>query len=78
MKNESRNRAWLERQRFIDAMLDYYGEFNRYHLIDYFGISQPQASNDIKDYQATAPDNVYYNASARRYKCTSKFRRVYP
>ena len=70
------NAAKLARLRFIDSMMDYYGWMNREHLTDFFGISVPQASNDLGDYQMEFPDNIVYNLSAKRYERSATYRRV--
>ena len=70
------NAAKLARLRFIDSMMDYYGWMNREHLTDFFGISVPQASKDIGDYQMEFPDNIVYNLSAKRYERSTTYRRV--
>ncbi len=72
------NAAKLARLRFIDSMMDYYGWMNREHLTDFFGISVPQASKDIGDYQMEFPDNIVYNLSAKRYERSATYRRVLP
>ena len=72
------NAAKLARLRFIDSMMDYYGWMNREHLTDFFGISVPQASNDLGDYQMDFPDNIVYNLSAKRYERSATYRRVLP
>lgn len=70
------NAAKLARLRFIDSMMNYYGWMNREHLTDFFGISVPQASKDIGDYQMEFPDNIVYNLSAKRYERSATYRRV--
>lgn len=72
------NAKLLERLRFIDFMLDHFGTIQRGHLCDYFGISQPQASNDFAHYQNIAPANMAYDLSARAYKKTDAFVRQLP
>lgn len=66
------------RMRFIDFLLHEYGTLNRSALVDYFGISTPQASNDIGLYQELAPGNVEYDLSAKTYRRTRAFVRVWP
>jgi hypothetical protein len=65
------------RLRFIDFLLAHYGTINREQLVDYFGISVPQASMDISDYIAVAPENMVYDKSAKVYRRTDGFRRTY-
>ena len=54
MADRKRNFALEQRLRFIDFLLDHYGRLNRGALVDYFGISVPQASIDIRTYQEHA------------------------
>lgn len=58
---------------FIDVMLMNYGLLNRAALMDYFGISVPQASADIKAYLAAAPGNMAYDQSAKAYRVCDTF-----
>jgi len=66
-----------QRLRLIDFLLLHYGHINRAALMDYFAISEPQASRDIADYLAIAPTNVAYNKSSKRYVVTPEFVRVF-
>lgn len=70
--------ALVARLRFIDFLLDHYGTFNRYALADYFAISAPQASHDIQRYIDCAPDNLHYDKSAKCYRRSATFTRVWP
>lgn len=72
------NAKLLERLRFIDFTLDHFGMIRRGHLMDYFGISQQQASNDLAHYQGIAPANMAYDLSARAYRKTEAFARQLP
>ena len=75
--NRPTNGAQLRRLRFIDIILEHYGYFNRRTIMEYFGMSTPQASLDIAAYMAAAPANVFYNASNRYYEVTTEFERVF-
>lgn len=66
-----------QRLRLIDFLLHHYGRLNRAALMDYFGISQPQAAIDIKKYLEQAV-GVCYDASTKAYVTTSGFTRVFP
>lgn len=66
-----------QRLRFIDFLLAQYGTINRSALVDYYGISIPQASADIQEYVSLAPDNIRYDLSAKLYRKTDVFKRVY-
>jgi hypothetical protein len=67
-----------QRLRLIDFLLAQYGQINRAALTDFFGISDTQASLDIKEYMALAPANLAYQVNAKAYKRTDKFTRVFP
>jgi hypothetical protein len=67
-----------QRLRFIDFLLDRYGKLNRSELMDYYGISKPQATEDIRQYIALAPDNLKYDIRARHYYAQEGFKRVWP
>jgi hypothetical protein len=66
------------RLRFIDFLLHEYGTINRSAIMDYFGLSLPQASNDIQAYIRLAPENVEYDRSLKTYRRTACFVRVWP
>lgn len=70
---------WSQERRleFIDYRLRWDGRLNRSDLIDFFGISVPQASLDIARYSELAPDNIRYDASARTYLCGTTFTPLY-
>lgn len=72
------NAKRFERLRFIDFVLEHFGVIQRGHLMDYFGISLPQASHDFAHYQDIAPGNMEYDVSARTYKKTAAFVRQMP
>jgi predicted DNA-binding transcriptional regulator YafY len=59
---------------FIEFRLYWEGAANRSDLIDQFGVSVPQASNDLTAYRQMAPENVTYDLSAKRYVPTPGFR----
>lgn len=61
---------WSERQRlaFIERMLFWKGFINRKDLIDHFGISPPQATNDLVHYTTLNPEGCRYNIRQRRYE----------
>ena len=64
-----------QRLRFIDFLLHEYGYFNRSAIMNYFGISQPQASLDIKQYLTLVPDNVRYDTKLKAYFRSESFKR---
>lgn len=67
--------TWSQERRleFIDFRLRWDGRINRSDLIDFFGISTPQASLDIARYVELAPENLIYDRSARVYLAQPKF-----
>ncbi len=72
--------AWGQGRRlqFIDYRLRWEGRINRTDLVDYFGISVPQASLDIGSYGALAPANLRYDHSSKTYVATEEFDAVFP
>ncbi len=70
---------WSRERRleFIDFRLRWDGRLNRAALIDFFGISTPQASLDIARYTELAPKNLEYDRSARVYLAGPKFKPVF-
>lgn len=65
------------RLRFIEKMLAHYGTLNRETLTDYFGLSLPQVSLDIRAYTELAPDNLVYDKSAKLYRRGAQFTKVF-
>jgi predicted DNA-binding transcriptional regulator YafY len=61
------------RLEFLEFLLFWEGGLNRADLVERFGVSVPQASNDISAYRELAPANIEYDASAKRYIATSEF-----
>lgn len=55
------------RQEWIAEALRVYGYINRGHLVRKFGISVPQASMDLREYQRACPGAVRYDKSRKRY-----------
>lgn len=66
-----------QRLRLIDFLLQHYGTINRSAIMDYFGVSMPQASADIRDYLDIAPNNAIYDNRAKTYKRSNCFVRVW-
>lgn len=66
-----------QRLRLIDFLLAQYGTFNRSALCDYFGISEQQASLDVRSYMAMAPGNMSYDISGKTYRRSENFNRIY-
>ena len=59
---------------FIECRLYWEGAVNRSDLINQFGVSVPQASNDLTAYRQMAPENVTYDLSAKCYVPAPNFR----
>lgn len=66
------------RMRFIDFLLAEYGTINRRALINYFGISEPQASHDFSTYKQLGPGNMEYDMHDKTYRRARAFTRVFP
>ena len=61
------------RMEFIESRLYWEGHIGRKDLMDFFQISTPQATKDIKMYGEIAPGNMEYNNSAKCYVATEDF-----
>jgi hypothetical protein len=63
---------WSERQRlhFIERILYWRGYINRRDLVDFYGISPPQATNDLINYQTRNPGGCLYNVRKKRYEAS--------
>jgi hypothetical protein len=62
-----------QRLEFIEFRLFWEGGINRSALTKQFGISTPQASNDLKRYEERAPGNLVYDKSQKRYFASPTF-----
>lgn len=62
-----------QRLEFIEFRLFWGGAVNRSDLIQQFGVSVPQASNDLTAYRQVAPENVSYDLSGKRYVPSATF-----
>lgn len=67
--------AWCERQRliFIERLLYWRGYINRRDLCNHFGISAPQATNDLVTYSTLCSGGCQYNVRRKRYEATEGF-----
>ena len=67
---------WGIRQRleFIETRLFWEGRINRGDLTEFFGISVPQASADIRLYQEKAEGNIKYDKKLKFYSATANFK----
>ncbi len=62
------------RLEFIEFRLFWEGGINRGDIMEFFGVSVPQASKDLSLYQELAPGNLSYDRSAKRYLASKSFR----
>jgi hypothetical protein len=65
--------AMRQRLHFIDVMLIHYGTINRGLICDFFALSQPQATLDLRQYFALAPGNADYDLGAKTYRRSATF-----
>ncbi len=79
MKENSPSHRWSVEKRleFVDFRLYWDGRINRGDLVKRFGISVPQASMDLRNYQEAAPSNVYYDKTEKAYVTTEGFAPVF-
>jgi len=74
MNKNSQLRWGVEKRlEFIDFRLYWDGRINRGDLTNFFDISVPQASNDLRQYDAIASGNMIYDKSAKCYLATDLF-----
>jgi hypothetical protein len=64
------------RLNFIELRLYWEGRINRSELVDFFGISVPQASQDIGRYDEIAPGNLIYDKTRKTYVAGPDFKPV--
>lgn len=62
-----------QRLEFIEFRLFWEGTINRADIVDYFGVSVPQASKDLTLYQERAPGNMEYDKRSKCYVAAEKF-----
>jgi hypothetical protein len=69
MKDSTPIAAWSEQQRllFVERLLFWRGTINRRDLCDYFGISLPQATNDLVAYSSLNPGACQYDVRRKCY-----------
>jgi hypothetical protein len=75
MTESGRDIRWgIERRmEFIESRLFWEGRINRSAITNQFGISVPQASNDLRRYEEGAPGNLVYDKSQKRYFASPTF-----
>lgn len=74
LKKENRRWSVEKRLEFIDFRLFWEGAINRSDIMDRFGVSVPQASNDLSAYQELAPKNLEYDHRERKYFASRSFK----
>ncbi len=67
------NWGFRQRLEFIEFRLFWEGRLNRGDLIDFFGISRPQASLDLARYIELAPKNIRYDRKRKTYLASGTF-----
>lgn len=67
------NQRQKERYCFIEYQLYWNGSLNRTDLAEEFGMSESQATMDIKAYQALAPNNLQYDLGKKSYLPSKEF-----
>lgn len=72
---ETVERRWSVKKRleFLESQLFWDGRFNRNSLIDHFGVSAPQATQDIKRYGKLAPNCMFYETKKWAFVPTNSF-----
>lgn len=76
MVQKKKEQRWNVEKRleFIDFRLFWEGQINRSDITDQFGVSVPQASNDLSKYQEIAPKNLIYDHKVKRYFSSDSFK----
>ena len=71
--------AWSVEQRleFIDFRLYWEGTIRRGDICEKFGVSIQQASIDLARYRESAPDNLTYDTSKKRYFAATRFKPLF-
>jgi predicted DNA-binding transcriptional regulator YafY len=73
-QSDSGLRRGVERRlQFVDYRLFWEGQVNRADIMEKFGVSLPQASNDLTQYRELAPGNIQYDPSSKRYLRSATF-----
>lgn len=65
------------RLRFIESRLFWNGRINRADIVAQFGVSQAQASADLRLYQGFASVNIFYDKTAKTYRAGEKLAPVF-
>lgn len=75
MSKKEKKMRWGVEQRleFIEFRVFWENGLNRGDIVDFFDVSVPQASNDLKMYQELAPKNLRYDTRLKRYFASDSF-----
>lgn len=75
MKKSNQKQRWNVEKRleFIEFRLFWEGGINRSDITEQFGVSVPQASNDLSKYQEIAPKNLSYDHRVKKYFSNDSF-----
>ena len=79
MARQAAELRWGVEQRleFIEFRLFWEGGVNRADITRFFGVSVPQASKDLSQYQELASANIRYDRSLKRYFASDSFKPVF-
>lgn len=79
MPQKKKEQRWSVEKRleFIDFRLFWEGQINRADIMEQFGVSVPQASNDLSKYQEAAPNNLNYDHRVKKYFTSDSFKPVF-
>ena len=79
MTQKKKEQRWSVEKRleFIDFRLFWEGQINRVDITEQFGVSVPQASNDLSKYQEAAPNNLNYDHREKKYFTSDSFKPVF-
>ncbi|MCE9562598.1 MAG: WYL domain-containing protein [Planctomycetes bacterium] len=79
MGKQRKKGSWSVEQRleFIDFRLFWEGRVNRSDLVSFFGVSVPQASADLTQYQLEAKNNAVYDKHLKTYVAGPRFKPVF-
>ncbi|GJL85323.1 MAG: hypothetical protein DHS20C02_10980 [Micavibrio sp.] len=79
MPSKRKEQRWSVEKRleFIDFRLFWEGQINRSDIMEQFGVSVPQASNDLSKYQEVAPKNLNYNHRVKKYFSSDSFKTAF-
>ncbi len=76
--NKEHEPSWSEKTRleFIERVLYWRGWINRVDLVKGFGLSLPQATNDLVTYSTLSQGECAYNIRTKRYETSKNFKPI--